>query len=70
MKTPKYIDNLLRRRTRLAVELIKVCGRLDEWLDKNGADPDGSCWLSGVEVYVNPEAAEREVRRAISEVQE
>ena len=65
MKIPKYIDNLLKRRTRLARQLDIVCWELDKWLDKNDIEPDSSCCHTGVETYVNPDNSEREVRRAI-----
>ena len=65
MKIPKYIDELLRRRTKLARQLDIVCYSLDDWLDKNGVEPDSACYHTGVETYVNPDASEREVRRAI-----
>jgi len=65
MKIPKYIDDLLRKRTKLAKQLNDVCYELDVWLDQNDIDPDSSCWLTGVETYVNPDSSEREVRRAI-----
>lgn len=67
MKIPKYIDNLLRKRTRLAKQLFNVCYELDVWLDKNDIDPDSACWKTGVEIYVNPDVSEREVRKAIEE---
>lgn len=68
MKTPKYIDKLLRRRTRLANELMVVCVDLDDWLNKNGIDPDQCCWQTGCMIYTEPDAAENEVRKAIEKV--
>lgn len=65
MKIPKYIDTLLKRRTKLAKQLDAVCWELDDWLDKNDIEPDSACYHTGVETYVNPDSAEREVRRAI-----
>lgn len=65
MTITKYIDTLLKRRTRLAKQLDDVCQKLDDWLDKNGIDPDSACWHTGVEIYVNPDNSEEEVRRAI-----
>ena len=67
MKIPKYIDNLLKRRTKLAEQLSFVCGTVDNWLRTNGVEPDEACWLSGCEIYVNPVVAEDEVRRSIEE---
>lgn len=65
MSITKFIDTLLKRRTRLAKQLDDVCQILDDWLDKNGIDPDSACWRTGVETYVNPDSSEMEVRRAI-----
>lgn len=67
MVIPKHIDKALKARTRLAMQLDRQCGIVDRWLSKNGIEPDSSCWLTGVEIYVNPENAESEVRRAIEE---
>lgn len=67
MKIPKYIDDLLKKRTRLAYKLDDVCMRLDDWLDKNAIEPDSACYHTGVETYVNPRSSEREVRRAITQ---
>lgn len=66
MKIPKYIDALLKRRTKLAKELDVVAYELDKWLLANNIEPDSSCWMTGVETYVNPNNSEREVRRAIN----
>lgn len=67
MKIPKYIDTLLKRRTKLAKQLDDVCWQLDKWLQKNEIEPDSACWMGGVETYANPNSSEREVRRAIEE---
>ena len=65
MEINKRIDSLLRKRTRLALELQLACDELDEFLQKHGIEPDPACWLGGVEIYVNPEEAETEVRKTI-----
>lgn len=65
MTIPKYIDTLLKRRTRLAKQLDDVCQKVDDWLDKNGIEPDFACFHAGVETYVNPDSSEKEVREAI-----
>lgn len=65
MKIPKYVDMLLKRRTRLAKQLDDVCCELDEWLDENDIDLNDAYWQTGVETYVNPDSSENEVRRAI-----
>jgi len=67
MKIDRHIDSLLKKRTTLAKQLDAVSNELDHFLSKNGIEPDSSCWLTGVEMYVNPDEAEAEVRRAILE---
>ena len=66
MKIPKYIDKALKRRSKLAWDLISACATIDDWLLTNGIEPDESCWATGVEIYGNPDIAEHEVRRAIA----
>lgn len=68
MKIPKYIDEALKKRTKLAIQLDNVCYTIDRFLTKNNIEPDTSCWNTGVEIYVNPNDAEDEVRKAIKEV--
>lgn len=68
MKIPKYIDDLLKRRTQLAKQLDGICYQLDNWLDKNGVEPDSACYHTGVETYVNPDSSEYNVRQAIEEI--
>lgn len=70
MKIPKNIDKLLTRRTKLANELDDVCYTLDRWLVGNNISPDETCYMGGVEIYVNPKVAEIEVRKAIEEVKQ
>ena len=70
MKIPKYIDTLLKRRTRLANKLIRASAELDEWLDKNGIEPDSLFCHTGVCIYTEPDGAERGVRSAIKEANE
>lgn len=65
MKIPKYIDELLKKRTKLAKQLDNACYALDTWLDEHDIEPDSACCHTGVETYMNPDASEREVRRAI-----
>ena len=65
MKIPKYIDNLLKQRTRLSVRLMIASTELDEWLDKNDIEPDEACYHTGVCIYTEPDNAEQDVREAI-----
>jgi len=65
MKIPNYIDYALQQRSKLAYRLHKYCRIIDDFLIKNNINPDDACWLTGVEIYVNPNVAEDEVRNAI-----
>lgn len=72
MKIPKYIDNLISRRERLAYELEDACRALEEWLEKNGWDDvlDGDLMedtRGGVEIYVNPSKSADRIRKYIKE---
>lgn len=70
MQIPKHIDKALKERTFLARQLDRQCGIIDAWLREHDVEPDSSCWLTGVEIYVNPDLAEEEVRRAIAEAED
>lgn len=67
MKLPKYVDDVLKKRTKAANDFNKYDWIISEWIDKHGLDDtiDNSCFHGGVESIVNPEAAEEEIRRAI-----
>lgn len=65
MKIPKYIDKLIDRRKKLALQLMSVATELDERLDKNGIDCDGDYTRTGCMIYCEPYAAARCVREDI-----
>ena len=65
MKIPKYIDEALRKRTKLASKLNLVCFIVDEWLDKNDIDCESCDTHTGVEIYCNPQESEKRIREAI-----
>lgn len=62
MKIPKYIDRLLKRRTKLAEQLAMVSSELDEWLEKNGIPTGNDYTLTGCMIYCEPYNAEGCVR--------
>ena len=67
MKIPKYIDDLIDKRMKLAESLACVDYKLSEWLDKNEIPVAPEDYRTGVEMYANPyESAER-IRQAIEE---
>lgn len=65
MKIPKYVDTLLKQRTRYAILLNAAMYDLDEWLDKNGIECEDCDTHTGVEIYCNPNDSEERVRLAI-----
>ena len=62
MKIPKYIDKLLKRRTRLAEQLNKVSYELDEWLENNEISTGNDYTRTGCMIYCEPYTAEGCVR--------
>lgn len=74
MKTPKHIDQMLKLRTKLAMELNDVSTQIDNWLSDNGFDlteePLNSAALTGCMIYTEPQAAENVVRETIEAKEE
>lgn len=62
MKIPKYVDTLLKRRTKLAEQLNSVSLKLDEWLEYNEIPTDTDYTRTGCMIYCEPYTAERLVR--------
>lgn len=65
MKIPKYVDALLKRRTRLAEQLTMVGIELDKWLERNEIPTGNDYTLTGCMIYCEPDTAEQCVRRDI-----
>ncbi len=65
MKIPKYIQNLIIRRERLAYELINVSSELDDWLEKQGISLGTDYTVTGCMIYCEPESARKYVERDI-----
>jgi hypothetical protein len=66
MKIPKYVQNLIDRRCKLAARLAKVCWELDEWLDKNNIECETYDTHTGVEIYCNPYSSKKRIIEAIN----
>ena len=66
-KIPKYVENMLQRRKKLALQLIDVCAQVDEYCEKIGVDMnDTSASLStDVTIYCEPLNAISCTRNAI-----
>ncbi len=69
MKIPKKIDVLLKRRTRLAMQMMQVNDNLDTWLTLKGfdvnKDPLRDVTLTGAMIYVEPWTSEKIIRQEI-----
>lgn len=61
MKIPKYIEEMLNKREKLAYQLIECNCKIDAWLEKNGADlsDEDICdtVLGGCMIYCEPTSA-------------
>lgn len=71
MEIPKRVKNMLNKRERLARELNEVSGKLDAWLEENGADLTDSrladCTVTGCMIYCEPCTAKLSVTSYIEE---
>lgn len=70
MSIPKYVQDLLRRRYKLALKLSDVCDKVDTYCEKIGIDITNKEYadimLHGhVGIYTEPYVALKEVREAI-----
>ena len=69
MKIPKYIEEILERRARLACQLTHLESILDNWLETKGFDITECPLYEGIGtsavIYVEPFSANDIVRRAI-----
>lgn len=65
MKIPKYVEQMIKRRERLAWELIEVSCDLDEWLEKNNVSTGTDYTSTGGMIYWEPSTAARLVREDI-----
>lgn len=59
MKIPKYIQNLIIRRERLANKLMIVSSELDTWLEKQGIPIGTDYCETGCLIYCEPEMARK-----------
>lgn len=65
MKIPKYIENKLDRRARLAEELMLIDLEISNWIDKNDVLVDTDDYRTGYEMYTNPYASAERIKQAI-----
>lgn len=65
MKIPKYIEQLIDKRTKLVEQLIDVTYDLDCWLDKHCIECEFEDTHGGVEIYFNPYESGERVKQVI-----
>lgn len=65
MRIPKYVERLIKRRERLAWDLLEVSCKLDEWLKKNGISTVTDYTTTGCMIYCEPSASSNLVRQDI-----
>ena len=63
---PKYVQQLLDRRNRLAWALMKVGSQIDKYCEKIGIiDLDSAALCSNVMIYAEPDVAQAVTEQAI-----
>lgn len=70
MKTPKYIDEALKKRTKYALMLAEQCRIVDNWLDNNDIECETCDTHTGYEIYMNPIDSEERIRECIENKEE
>lgn len=66
-RIPKYVDQMLKRRTRLSKLLRNTCCELDDYCAKIGVDfndPD-ACLMSDIRIYCEQDGGESLTRAVI-----
>ena len=65
MKIPKYVENLIDKRQKLAEKLMIISCELDEWLIKNDIHMGEEYTCTGCMIYCEPATAAQCVREDI-----
>jgi len=65
MEINGYVENLIKRRERLALELDIACRNLDHYLDANKIETEIYDSHGGTEIYINPKESATRIREAI-----
>lgn len=65
MKIPKYIDETLQKRTKVAYKLIEYDCVISEYIEKHNIPVDTADYRLGCEMIINPEESESNIRKAI-----
>ncbi len=65
MKIPKYIEQALQQRGKAAWELMKADTIVSDFIMKNNIDVADYDYLTGCEMYTNPNESANRIREAI-----
>lgn len=65
MKIPKYIEKALQQRENAAWKLIKADRIVSDFIMKNNIDVADYDYLTGCEMYANPNESANRIREAI-----
>lgn len=65
MKIPIYVERLIKRRCRLAMELNACDSELSDWLERNNIPVEECDYRTGCEMYCNPADSAERIRSAI-----
>lgn len=65
MKIPKYIEQKLNYRAKLAEKLIEIDYQLTEWIDNNGIKVEPYDYNKGTELYEAPYESINRIKEAI-----
>ena len=66
MKIPKYIDDLLKKRTKSASAFLDADCKISEWIEKNKIDVPDEDYGAGARALFESEDSEETIRQCIS----
>ena len=67
MKIPKYINDLLNKRTKCANDFLYFDHKISEWIEKNGIDVPLEDYGTGARSLFEPEDSAETIRQCILE---
>ena len=65
----KKEEQLIDRRTKLALKLLDACATVDQLIEQKGASDlvDDCDWLTGCEIYVNPVSSGERIKEILKQ---
>ncbi len=63
----KKEEQLINRRTKLALKLLDACAAVDQLIEQKGASDlvENYDWLTGCEIYANPVASGERIKEVL-----